>query len=1184
VFSDRAKSRAALWGGIAVLLMAVAVGSYWMLRSSNRLPSPESPTYEEVVRSFYLGLANLEVGLLDDARRGFARAGELVPGEPATWANLGLVEIRLGEFDAALPLVQRAASLAPESGEVELLFGQLETSRGRLDEGVAHFRRAVELDPGNLRARAALAQEIERAAGPNADGEAQRLYEELLALRPDNLAVLLERARLAAKRADLALLQDTVGRLGTYRSSWPALAVEQYGVLERAARAGNFADAARAVVVLRNVLVRLPAFRESLLEIRTPAELIAEPFTRFLKLQPPSARPSPPDEALTFSREPLGAAAATRPMAMVAFSPNGTDAPVVFAADGRGVRRIDAPGSDLSLQGDRAAAGSWHGLLALDWSRDFKTDLALVGSTGLKLLVQSGDGEFTDVTPQAARNGAAVTADSLGVWTADIEMDGDLDLVVGVKDAPPVVLRNNGDGTWRRVQPFPEVIGVRAFVWGDLDRDGDPDAALVDARSDLRVFANRQGGAFRPMPLPADVRNVIALALGDINADGVLDLVTLDSNGSVRRMSAARGEGARTLGGGTNSSTWNQQQLATWSVRESAAQETHRLFLADLDNSGTIDLVASGAGRSQVWLASERGDLRALAGVPEGEILGATDLNGDGQLDLLGLVDGRPVRLMGRGTKGYHWQVFRTRAQQTAGDQRINSFGVGGDIEVRSGLLTQKQPVTDTLVHFGLGTRTSVDVARIVWPNGVVQAEFGRRADEVVVAEQRLKGSCPWVFTYDGRGMRFVTDFLWRSPLGLRINAQDTAGVTQTEDWVKIRGDQLVPKDGKYDVRITAELWETHFVDHLSLMVVDHPRDTEVFVDERFSKDAPILAVHAMTMPKSVRHARDDAGRDVTDLVASQDGRYLATFDRGAYQGIARDHFVEIELGDRLPAGRPQWLIANGWIYPTDSSINVAIGQGREVRPQGLSLEAQTESGRWVVVDPDLGFPAGKNKTILIDLGRVTRAGVRSARRLRLLTNLEVYWDWLAVADGLEESQLKTVRLQPERGDLQFRGFSETTATRRGEPRLASNRDGPEVPIYDKMANVTPRWRDLIGYYTRFGDVRELLQQVDDRYVIMNAGDELQLLFPALPPPAAGWKRDFVLTGDGWEKDGDYSTSFSATVLPLPSHDRPNYDTDAATLELEDDAVYRRHPGDWQTYHTRFVSPDVFLDGLRQRR
>ena len=137
-------------------------------------------------------------------------------------------------------------------------------------------------------------------------------------------------------------------------------------------------------------------------------------------------------------------------------------------------------------------------------------------------------------------------------------------------------------------------------------------------------------------------------------------------------------------------------------------------------------------------------------------------------------------------------------------------------------------------VHIGLGTHTDIDVARIVWPNGVAQAEFRVGVDDAMVAEQRLKGSCPWVFAWDGTAMRFVTDFLWRSPLGLRINAQDTAGVTQTEDWIKMGGDQLAPKDGAYDVRITAELWETHFFDHVSLLVVDHPEGTEIFVDERF--------------------------------------------------------------------------------------------------------------------------------------------------------------------------------------------------------------------------------------------------------------------------------------------------------------------------------------------------------------
>jgi len=306
--------------------------------------------------------------------------------------------------------------------------------------------------------------------------------------------------------------------------------------------------------------------------------------------------------------------------------------------------------------------------------------------------------------------------------------------------------------------------------------------------------------------------------------------------------------------------------------------------------------------------------------------------------------------------------------------------------------------------------------------------------------------------------------------------------------------------------------------------------------------------------------------------VAALDGRYLATFERGAYQGIAKDHYVEFDAPREGTAGR--WLVGQGWVYPTDSSINVAVGQGRHEAPRGLSLEAQDEAGRWVVVAPDLGFPAGKNKTVLVDLQAVADAGIRSPRRLRLRTNLEVYWDRLAIADRADQAPIETTRVAAASADLGYRGFSRTNADRR---------DLPETPRYHEIANVTQRWRDLAGLYTRFGDVRELVDEVDDRYVIMNAGDELRLRFPALPDPPAGWRRDFVLVGDGWNKDGDYNTSYSQTVQPLPSHRDAVYEAPPAGLDLADDPVYRRHQSDWERYHTRVVTPHAFLNGLQRR-
>ncbi len=1144
------RRRAWLWT-ISVAALAAALGMY-VTRRERALPDTGSPAYEALVRSFYHGLSALDVGLLDDARRQFEQATAVVPEEPASWANLGVTLLRLGELEPASQAIAHARSLVPTNSDVALVDGQMEAFRGNVEAAVKALRNAVDLDPASLRARYALADEIESSGEAGADQDAKRLFDALTERAPSNLVVMIEHGRLAAKLGDAAALRTAVDRLHARSAGWPEPALQQLRTLDRALAAGDTAEVVNTLVVLRNVLVRTPDYQASLAEVRTPSELIALPFERFLRLPPPVARPDPADVGLAFAATGAG----DDQPASIAFatSLDGAEPPSTFAIEGHDLRRLGNPPAAWRLDVEPTSAS---GVAVLDWNRDFRTDLAVAGRGGLRLLLQGDNGTFENAAIGAA-SGSPVGADCFGVWTADLEMDGDLDLIVGLDDGLALALRNNGDGTWREERPFGEVSRLRAFAWGDLDADGDPDAALVDGDGRLLLFENRQAGVFRPMDPPPGLSRVTAATVGDADGDGRFDLLLLDERGTVQR-ATLRNDG------------WDEAELAAWPDAANGAPGAYRLRLADLDNNGALDLIASGGGRTVVWLADEGHHLVALAAAPVAEIVDTADVDGDGRLDLIGLQNARPVALMNRGTRDYHWQVLRPRAQSSAGDQRINSFGIGGEVQIRSGLLTEKQLITGAVVHFGLGTRTSIDVARITWPNGVVQADFDAGADQEVVVDQRLKGSCPWVFADDGTGMRFVTDFLWRSPLGLRINAQDTAGVAQTEDWVKIRGDQLTARDGAYDVRITAELWETHFVDHVALLAVDHPADVDVFVDERFSTRPPALAVRAVRTPHPVAGARDQRDRDVTDLVARRDGRYLATFARGPYQGIAEDHYVDVDLGREIPEDKTWWLVATGWIYPTDSSINVAIGQGHDIQPHGLSLEAQDRSGGWVVVNPDLGFPAGKNKTILVDLGAVPRAGLRGVRRIRLRTNLEVYWDQLALAEGVEPGAFRTERVAASAADLRYRGFSASDYAR----------DRPEIPDYEHLASVGPRWRDLVGYYTRFGEVRELVAAVDDRYVIMNAGDELRLAFPAPAPPPSGWTRDFVLVGDGWEKDGDFNTTYSKTVLPLPSHRRPDYGSLPEPGALEDDPVYQAHTADWRTYHTRFVSPRDFIEGLR---
>jgi hypothetical protein len=432
-----------------------------------------------------------------------------------------------------------------------------------------------------------------------------------------------------------------------------------------------------------------------------------------------------------------------------------------------------------------------------------------------------------------------------------------------------------------------------------------------------------------------------------------------------------------------------------------------------------------------------------------------------------------------------------------------------------------------------------------------------------------LKGSCPFLFAFDGNQMAFVKDAVpWGSAIGLRINTLGSAKIAATEEWYKIGREALVPHDGYYDLRFTAELWEVYYYDHLSLLTVDHPPGTEIFVDERFVIPPARLAITTVKTPHKIALAVDDDGHDVTDIVASRDGRALDNFGRGQYQGVTRDHYVEVDLGDDAPQSGPLYLIGHGSIYPTDSSINVALSQGERWRAHGLSLEVPDGRGGWVVARDNLGFPAGRKKTVLLDLTNVFRPG--TPRRVRLRTNLEIYWDAIEWALGLPNAEIKTKRLDPTVADLRYRGYSVID-----RPDSAS----PELPDYNRLSGTKQRYRDLIGYYTRYGDVRELLARIDDRYVIMNSGDEMSLRFAEQTPPPAGWLRDFVIVGDGWIKDGDYNSTFSKTVQPLPYHAERDYTTTPG--RLEDEWTFRHHPQDWQTYHTRYVTPDVFNNALR---
>ncbi|MDE2827872.1 MAG: FG-GAP-like repeat-containing protein [Bacteroidota bacterium] len=1114
---------------VLIFLFVVALGC-----GGPRNPQPGSEAYNSTVSAFYAGVSAMEVGEDLRANAKLTLVTELAPMEPAAWANLALMAMRRNELEVAQEHLSQALSLDSTNSGILLLAAAHARMLGDETAQAHNLQKAVGSDPLNARALFDLVHLL-----PDSSDEIPVLMERLDNSVPGNTSVLLKRLEQSVTLGTLDV--ELLDELASHQ--WGPDVNEQIQALREAV--SETGDAATQLAFLRNVLLSEPQYRQDLASVRVPIERVGDPITRFIRLESPTSTPAALDDSLQFVAD-QSLMPTDEPQEWIAALALGNDAlPAIFYAGRDSVKTLreeawKAPG----VSGHDAGIG-------IDFDFDFRTDIILAGTDGIRLLRQDSLEQFADVTATLGLESAITGAAYTGIWAADIDLEGDIDLLLNTAQNELLALRNNGDGTFEPEDWFSGVSGIKAFAWADFDQDGDPDAGFVDAEGSLVVMQNERQGRFTSMPVPVFAAEFTPLdvTVSDSNSDGKIELLVLADTGQVLRVTFGYQE--------------TVEVLAQVDLQTSSAQ----ILTGDLDNNGGVDLVVTEAAQSHILLQDQDYAFHSRAGPVDLEAYALSATRFAGRLDLIGLdADRQPTRFGVLTTKGYHWKQIQPRAAQAVGDQRINSFGIGGEVEIRAGLLYQKQPITQPIVHFGLGTQSLADVARITWPNGSVQAEFDMLSDEIVSATQRLKGSCPWLFTWDGDEMTFVTDFIWRSPLGLRINAQETAGIMTTEDWVKIRGDQLQPREGYYDVRITAELWETHFFDHISLMVVDHPVGTEVFVDERFAFPPPELKVHVTGELVPITGAWDDRGKDVLELVAVQDEKYADFFGRGDYQGITRHHYLEVEISDETP--QDAWLIARGWIRPTDSSINVAISQGQHAAPSGLRVEAQLPDGSWEIVHANLGFPSGKSKTVLIDLVPAVRE--LGARRLRLHTNMEIYWDVLHTAAKLSDSDRQITSLLPAEADLKYRGFSVVSE---------ADRSSPEFPEYSTLSGTVQVWRDLIGYHTRFGDVLPLLEKVDDRYVIMNAADEMQLRFAEINPVEAGWQRDFVLVGDGWVKDGDYNTTFSTTLRPLPSHGDPTYDEPPSRLQA--DPVYKRHSSDWQEYHTRYVVPEDYSRGLR---
>src|SRR5262249_54071369 len=143
-------------------------------------------------------------------------------------------------------------------------------------------------------------------------------------------------------------------------------------------------------------------------------------------------------------------------------------------------------------------------------------------------------------------------------------------------------------------------------------------------------------------------------------------------------------------------------------------------------------------------------------------------------------------------------------------------------------------------------------------------------------------------------------------------------------------------------------------------------------------------------------------------------------------------------------------------------------------------------------------------------------------------------WDQIRVDTTPDQPQvIKVTDVPLARARLSFHGY----------PKMQEYESPGEFEfIYNRVSPTGPYTRP-VGAYTRFGNVRDLLLNSDDRFVVFGSGDEVQLEFdPArLPALPRGWKRDYFFFADGYEKDMDFYAAAGDFVNPLPFHRMREY-------------------------------------------
>jgi len=1014
-----------------------------------------------------LGVAMLAQQNVQLAREALEQATKELPNDPYAWYNLGLAYKDAAEPEKAIEAFKHVEKIAPDEPDAYYFEGFLLSQLQKYDEAIPAFKKALDLAPYHVSAQFGLARAYLRKGETDAAREGMKRFQKMQS-----------------------------EKLGTPFGAG-------YG------EQGKFS--------------------------------LAE-FIRGSETTAPAEIPVHYEQA-AFSKLVDGGAAivANRGACFLDYDNDGKpDLFLVGAGEGKS-RLLHNVGAgkfeDVTAKIGLGGIGQGFGCAAGDFDNDKFTDLAVCEADGIRLFHNESGTKFTDVTEKVGirREMGCVTP-----MFVDYDHDGDLDLYLvmapgaaGEAKRKNRLWRNNGNSTFTDVS---EESGLNVDATGagvavtDFNNDRAIDFVLAGGTAGAEIYLNPREGKFTPLPgidfTKESLPPAVGVAVFDFDKDGWMDL-------------------AFTHAGAPGISLWRNVQgkkLERVSLPDFGWKQGWGITWVDYDNDGWLDLAALGEGANggEIRLLRNRGDagwadvskklqLDAVK-LSKPRALAVADLRSDGSPDLLVTQeDGAPVVLQNIGANKNHWLQVDLQALND------NKSGIGTKLELYAGAQYQKFEIAGASGYLsqnsrtllvGLGEQKVADAVRMLWPTGVPQDEIDLAANKThAIGELDRRGSsCPILFSWNGKEYEFIADMIGPGVVGHWI-APGERDVPDSDEYLKVPAKSVRAKNGLLSFRFLEPMEETVYLDKVKLLAIDHPPVVEVNPNERFVSNPPfpefrVIASRNTRVPVG---AWDDQGRDVLALLAKHDRKYVTGFADEPFTGFAKLHWVELDLGN-WDATKPLRLLLDGYTdYFTATSMYAADQAG--IKVIAPYVEAQDAQGMWTPVIEDMGFPAGLARTMVTDLTGKIPAGTR---RIRIVTNLKIYWDDVRIDQTPELGDIRVNEVPMATAELAFLGYPK-------EIRLQPASD--TVYSYAQRSRTGPYAR-AAGNYTRYGDVKALLSNSDDKFTVFGSGEGVQLEFDprAIPAVPQGWVRDYFFYADGFEKDLDFYAAYAFTVEPLPHH------------------------------------------------